>query len=107
MSYFLYLQNYLLFSILKKILLFVARPHSAVGNVPDCRYVSDCRSRGHELDPHWSPYFCQIDHETFSMVILLPSADSRRVVVNDWREYVHEVLVSCLFKLGLGKSVTR
>ena len=39
-------------------------PPSAVGKVPDCRYVSDCRylsdcrSRGHEFDHGPVPYFC-------------------------------------------------
>ena len=32
-------------------------PRSAVGNVSDCRYVSDCRSRGREFDPGSFPYF--------------------------------------------------
>ena len=32
-------------------------PQSAVGNVSDCRYVSDCRSRGREFDPSPVPYF--------------------------------------------------
>ena len=36
----------------------IARLHSAVGNVSDCRYVSDCRSRGHKFDPGPVPYFC-------------------------------------------------
>ena len=31
---------------------------STVGNVSDCRYVSDCRSKGHEFDPGAVPYFC-------------------------------------------------
>ena len=32
----------------------------AVGNMSDCRYVSDCKSRGHEFkldDPCPVPYF--------------------------------------------------
>ena len=33
-------------------------PRSAVGNMSDCRYVSDCRSRGCEFDPGSVPYFC-------------------------------------------------
>ena len=33
------------------------RPHSAVGNVSDCRYVSYCRSRGREFQPRPVPYF--------------------------------------------------
>ena len=47
-----------------------------------------------------------IDHEMISTVIFLPSDESsRRVVVNYKRKYVHEVLVNCLFKLAKGKSV--
>ena len=30
---------------------------SAVGNVSDCRYLSDCRSRGPEFDPGPVPFF--------------------------------------------------
>ena len=32
-------------------------PHSAVGNVSGYRCVSDCRSRGREIDPGPVPYF--------------------------------------------------
>ena len=67
-----------------------------------CRYMSDCRSRGHKFDPGPAPYF-EIDHEIISTVILLPSADSRRVVVSYKRKFVHEVLVNCLFKLAQEK----
>ena len=42
-----------------------------------------------------------------SIVILLPSADSRRVVVSYKRKHVHEVLVNCLVKLDQEKSVVR
>ena len=41
--------------------------------------------------PTRSHTFMEIDHEMISMVILLPSADSRRDVVN---KYEHKVLVS-------------
>ena len=34
-----------------------AGPCSVVGNVFDCRYVSDCRSRGHKFYPGPVPYF--------------------------------------------------
>ena len=37
----------------------------------------------------------EIDHEIIFMVILLPSADSRRVVVSCKQKYVHKVLVNC------------
>ena len=51
--------------------------------------------------------FMEIDHEIISMAILLPSADSRRVVVSYKQKYVHEVLVNCLVKLAEEKSVIR
>ena len=39
----------------------------------------------------WSNTFAEIDHEIISMAILLPSVDSRRVVVSYKRKYVHQV----------------
>ena len=51
--------------------------------------------------------FAEIDHEINSTAILLPSADSRRVVVSYMRKYVHEVLVNCLVKLAQEKSRVR
>ena len=52
--------------------------------------------------------FVEIDREIiFSTAILLPSADSRRVVVSYKRKYVHEALVNCLAKLAQEKSVVR
>ena len=42
----------------------------------------------------------EIDHEIISTAILLPSADSRRVVVSYKRNYVHGVLVNRLVKLA-------
>ena len=47
--------------------------------------------------------FVEIDHEIISMVNLLPSTDSRRVIVSYKRMYVHEVLVICLVKLAQEK----
>ena len=44
----------------------------------------------------------ETDHEMISMAILLPSADSRRVVVS-YRKYVQEVLVNRLVKLAQEK----
>ena len=41
----------------------------------------------------------EIDHEIISTAILLPSTDSRGVVVSYKRKYVHEVLVNNLVKL--------
>ena len=50
--------------------------------------------------------FMGIDHEIISTAILLPSADSRRVVVSYKWKYVHKVLVNCLLvKLAHEKSV--
>ena len=57
--------------------------------------------------PAWSHTFVEIDYEIISMPILLPSTDSRRVVVSYKRKYVHETLVNCLVKLPQGKSVVR
>ena len=53
--------------------------------------------------PARSHTFVEIDYEMISMVILLPSAESRRVAVIYKRKYVHEVLVNCLFKLAQEK----
>ena len=53
--------------------------------------------------PARSNTFVEIDHETISKVILLPSSDSRRVVVSYKRKYVHEVLVIQLVKLAQEK----
>ena len=88
-------------------------PRSAVDNVSDCSYVSDCRSRGREFDPGRVPYFrgtakshtfFEIDHEIISTVILLTSPDSRRVVVSYKPKYVYEVLVNCFVKLAQEKN---
>ena len=56
------------------------------------------------LIPAWSHAFVEIDHEIISTVILLPSAESRRVVVNYKGNYVHKVLVNCLVKLAQEKK---
>ena len=45
------------------------------------------------------------DRKMISMVILLPSADSRRVAVSYKRKCVHEVLVNRLVKLVQETSV--
>ena len=42
--------------------------------------------------------FVEIDYEIISTTILLPSAESFKIVVSYKRKYVHEVLVNCLFK---------
>ena len=74
---------------------------SAVSNVADYRFVSDCRSRGHEFDPGPFPYCRKIDHEFISKVILLPSAD---LFKSYKRKYVLELLVNCFFKLAQEKK---
>ena len=71
----------------------------------DCRYVSDCMSRDASLIRARSQTFTEIDHEIISTAILLPSADSKRVVVIYMRTYVQEELVNCLVKLAHEKSV--
>ena len=81
-------------------------PHNSVGNMSDCRYVSDCRSSGREFDPAGSHTFAEIDHEIISTAILLPSA-FKKVVVSYKQKYVHEVLANCLVKLAQEKSVVR
>ena len=50
----------------------------------------------------WSHTVVEINHEIifFYTAILLPSSDSRRVVVSYKRKYVHEVLVNRLDKLA-------
>ena len=69
---------------------------SAVGNVSDYRFASDCRSRGHMFDPGPVPYCHKIDHEFISKVILLPSADLlKKVVVSYKRKYVLQLQVAC------------
>ena len=51
--------------------------------------------------------FLKIDHEIISTAILLPSTDSRRVVVSFKQKYVHEVLVNRIVKLAQGENVVR
>ena len=57
--------------------------------------------------PVWSHTFVEIDHEVSSTVILLPSADSRRVVVSCKRKCVYKELVNHLVKLAQENSVGR
>ena len=61
----------------------------------DQEVVSSILARSHT--------FVEIDYESISMAILLPSADSRRVVVSYKRKYVHKVLVNRLVKLAQEK----
>ena len=69
--------------------------------------MSDCRPRGHKFDSGPVSYFRGDDHEIISKGILLPFADSRRVVVSYKRKYVHKVLVNRLVKLAQEKRVVR
>ena len=77
------------------------------------RYVSDTADMCLTADPGVARSilalfhtFVEIDHEIISVAIL-PSANSRRVVVSYNRKYVHEVLVNCIVKLAQEKSVIR
>ena len=83
-------------------------PRSAVGNVSGYRCEADCRSRGREFDPGPVPTFVEIDHETISTVILLPSAESfMKVCCQLQAKVCARLLVNCLFKLAQEKSVVR
>ena len=74
---------------------FKTGPRSAVGNVSDCRYKSDCRSRGRKFDPGPVPYFfAEIAHEIISTTILLPPLIQEVLFVSYKRKYVHKVLVN-------------
>ena len=55
------------------------------------------------LIPVWSHTFVEIDHEINSTAILLPSTDSRRVIVSYKQKNVHEELVNRLVKLAQEK----
>ena len=57
--------------------------------------------------PARSHTFTEIDHAILSTVIILPSADSRRVVFSYKRKYMHEVLDNRLVKLAQEQSVLR
>ena len=60
------------------------------------------------LIPARSHTFVEIDHKIISMAILLPSADSRRVVVSYKQNYEQEVLVNRFNSQACpGKSVVR
>ena len=50
------------------------------------------------LIPARSHTLVKIDHEIISTVILLPSADSRRVIVSDKQKYADKVLAGLLAK---------
>ena len=86
-------------------MILTTRPRSAVGNVSDCRYTSNCRSRVEEFDPAGSHIFVEPDYKTSSMAILFPYAGSRMAAVSYKRKYVHKVLVNHLVQLAQEKSV--
>ena len=65
------------------------------------------RSRVGEFDPGTSHTFAEIDHEIVSTTILLPSGDSRRVVVSYKRKYEHKILVNSLVMFVQEKSGAR
>ena len=67
----------------------------------------DSGPRGREFVPGPVPYLVEIDPEIISTTILLPSADSSRVVVSYKRKYVYKVLVNRLVKVAQEKSVVR
>ena len=77
----------------------LTRPPSTVGNVSDCRYCLTADPGVAGLILALSHTFMEINNEIDSTAILLPSTDSRRVVVSYERKYVHEVLVNRLVKL--------
>ena len=56
--------------------------------------------------PAWSHTFEEIDHEIIYTIILLPSADSRRIVVIYMlkRKFLHGVLFNRLAKLAQEKK---
>ena len=54
--------------------------------------------------PARSHTFVAIDHEIISKAILLPSTDSRRIVLSYKQKYVHEVLVNHLVKHAQDKK---
>ena len=67
--------------------------------------MSDYRSRVVSLIPAWSHTFVEMDHEIFSTVILLPSADSFKIDFCQLQAKVcAEVLVNRLFKLAQEKK---
>ena len=68
----------------------ITGPPIAVCNMSGCRYVSECTAD--PMVPSLIPVW-------FHTAILLPSTDSRRVVVSFKQKYLHEVLVNCLVKV--------
>ena len=62
----------------------------------DPRVASSIPVRSHTL--------AEIDPEIISTTILLPSTDSRRLVVSYKQKYVHEILVNCFVELAQEKA---
>ena len=73
----------------------------------DCRTCQTAVPGGASSIPVLSHTFVEIDCEIIYAAILVPSADSRRVVVRSKRKYVHEVLDNCLVKLPQENRVVR
>ena len=86
---------------------FITRPYSAVSNASGCRSCLTADPGVVSLIPVRSHIFVEIDHKIIAMAILHLSAGSRMVIVSYKRKYVHNVLVNCLVKLALEKSVVR
>ena len=60
------------------------------------------------LIPAWSYTFVEIDHEIFSMymvILLLPLIQEGLALVTCKQKYGHKVRVNCLVKLAQEKSV--
>ena len=76
-------------------------PRSKVGKVSDCRRLLTAKSSAMSSNPVWFHTWVEIgDHGLISIVFLLPSAESRKVVFIYKRKYVHEVLVNRFTKLA-------
>ena len=83
------------------IYLFSILPYSVTGQSLTCLTADTCLTANPGVAssyPAWFHTFVKIDHEIISTAILLPSADSRRVVVSYKQKYVHKELVNHLVK---------
>ena len=100
---------FVLVIIFKMLTIIVGTP-SHVAQSVTCLAADTCLTADQgvvSLIPAHHHTFVEFDHEMTSTVILLPSADSRRVVVSYKLRYLHKVLVNCLVKLVQEKSVVR
>ena len=84
--------------------IWLARPHSAVGNVSGYRCVSDCRSRGREFNPGPVAYF---RGDWSWNKFYGHSPPFRWYIQEGLRKYVHQLLVNRLFKPAQEKRVVR